>query len=48
MIQSKINTDSPDFRANSEHMESLVGDLREKVAKIAGNAFSRTLPNGCL
>ncbi len=41
MIQSKINTDSPDFRANSEHMESLVADLKEKVAKIAEGGSER-------
>jgi len=32
---SKINPDSPEFRANREAMEGLVADLREKVAKIA-------------
>ncbi len=34
-IQSKINPDSAEFRANREAMEALVTDLREKVAKIA-------------
>lgn len=34
-LQSKINPDSAEFRANREAMEALVIDLREKVAKIA-------------
>ena len=34
-LVSKINPDSAEFRANREAMETLVTDLREKVAKIA-------------
>ena len=41
-IISKINPDSPEFRANSEAMESLVADLREKVGKIALGGSERS------
>ena len=34
-LASKINPDSEDFKANAAHMEALVKDLREKVAKIS-------------
>ncbi len=34
-LVSKINPDSPEFRANREAIEALVTDLREKVTKIA-------------
>ena len=34
-IISKINPDSPEFRANAQAMQLLVDDLREKVGKIA-------------
>ena len=35
IIQSSINTRSDDFEANRQHMQSLVDDLREKVAQIS-------------
>ena len=41
-ITSKINPDSPDFRANAEAMETLVADLREKVGKIALGGSERS------
>jgi 3-methylcrotonyl-CoA carboxylase beta subunit len=34
-LASKINPDSEEFKANAAHMEALVADLREKVAKIS-------------
>lgn len=34
-LASKMNPDSEEFKANAAHMEALVADLREKVAKIA-------------
>lgn len=34
IIQSKVNTRAPDFQENVAHMQSLVDDLHQKVAKI--------------
>ena len=41
-IISKINPDSPDFRANAKAMETLIDDLREKVGKIAQGGSERS------
>lgn len=41
-LASKINPDSADFKANAAHMEALVADLREKVAKIALGGSERS------
>ena len=41
-IISKINPDSPDFRANAQAMQVLVDDLREKVGKIALGGSERS------
>jgi 3-methylcrotonyl-CoA carboxylase beta subunit len=35
VLDSKINTRSPDFRANAEAMGRLVADLKDKIARIA-------------
>lgn len=40
-IISKINPDSAEFRDNAAHMQELVDDLREKVAKIAEGGSER-------
>ena len=34
ILKTKIDTGAKDFRANTGHMEGLVADLREKIAKI--------------
>ncbi|MCH8347353.1 MAG: methylcrotonoyl-CoA carboxylase, partial [Proteobacteria bacterium] len=34
ILKTKIDTSAKDFRANTGHMEGLVADLREKIAKI--------------
>ena len=41
-LASKINPDSEEFKANTVHMEALVADLREKVAKIALGGSERS------
>jgi 3-methylcrotonyl-CoA carboxylase beta subunit len=43
MIKSKLNPRSAEFKANSERMRSLVGDLREKIQTVSqgGDAASR-------
>ena len=41
-IVSKINPDSPEFRANAQAMQELVDDLREKVGKIALGGSERS------
>ena len=40
-LTSSIKTDSPEFKANQAHMQSLVDDLREKVGKIAQGGSER-------
>ena len=41
-IVSKINPDSAEFRTNAAAMQTLVDDLREKVAKIALGGSERS------
>jgi 3-methylcrotonyl-CoA carboxylase beta subunit len=41
VLRSNLDTRSPDFQANREHMESLVRDLREKAAVIAEGGGER-------
>ncbi|RZV42903.1 MAG: methylcrotonoyl-CoA carboxylase [Acidimicrobiales bacterium] len=41
-LASKINPESEDFKTNAAHMEALVKDLREKVAKIALGGSERS------
>jgi len=43
VLKSNLNTRSDDFKANAEHMQSLVDDLREKVseAKLGGGERAR-------
>ena len=41
-IISKINPDSPEFRANAAAMQELVDDLRDKVGKIALGGSERS------
>ncbi len=41
VLPTKINPDSPAFRDNSAHMQSLVDDLREKVGVIAQGGSER-------
>jgi len=33
VIQSNIDTSTPEFKSNAEHMEGLVADLREELRK---------------
>lgn len=42
MIASKIKPDSAEFRANADHMENLVRDLKQKVAKISLGGSERS------
>jgi len=41
-LASKINPDSEEFKTNAAHMEALVKDLREKVAKISLGGSERS------
>ena len=34
VIESQVNTESPDFTANAEAMRALVADLDEKLAEV--------------
>src|SRR5215218_1589289 len=51
-IISQINTNSPEFRANQDHMENLVSDLLKKINQIslggAESARARHLQYGKL
>ena len=41
MIKSKLDTNSTTFHANAAHMEGLVTDLHEKIAKICEGGSER-------
>lgn len=36
VLETKLNTSSPEFAANREHMESLVASFRERLEQVAG------------